>query len=128
MTQPTMRHRYLTDSISTATPAKLLLMLYDRLVLDLTKGEQALLDGDRPEANIHLQHAQDIVIELHVTLDQDAWDGAAGLAALYTFVQTELIHANIRGDVARVTAVRDLVEPLRDTWREAALAAAAAEG
>jgi flagellar protein FliS len=128
MTRPNMRHRYLTDSISTATPAKLLLMLYDRLVLDLTKGEQALLDGDRPEANTHLQHAQDIVTELHVSLDLDAWDGAAGLAALYWFVQTELIHANVRGDAAKVTSIRGLIEPLRDTWREAALAAAAAEG
>jgi flagellar protein FliS len=123
-----MRHRYLTDSISTAPPAKLLLMLYDRLVLDLTRGEQAMLDGDRPEANTHLQHAQDIVTELHVSLDLDAWDGAAGLASLYSFVQTELIHANVRGDAAKVTSVRDLIEPLRDTWREAALAAAAAEG
>jgi flagellar protein FliS len=128
MTGPNMRHRYLTDSISTATPAKLLLMLYDRLVLDLTKGEQAMLDGDRPVANTLLQHAQDIVTELHVSLDLDAWDGAAGLASLYSFVQTELIYANIRGDAAKVTSVRGLIEPLRDTWREAALAAAAAEG
>jgi flagellar protein FliS len=128
MTGPNMRHRYLTDSISTAPPAKLLLMLYDRLVLDLTKGEQAMLDGDRPEANTHLQHAQDIVTELHVSLDLDAWDGAAGLASLYSFVQTELIYANVRGDAAKVTSVRGLIEPLRDTWREAALAAAAAEG
>jgi len=50
------------------------------------------------------------------------------LAALYAFVETELINANIRGDAAKVTSVRDLIEPLRDTWREAAMAVAAAEG
>ena len=33
-----------------------------------------------------------------MSLDLDAWDGAPGLAALYTFVQTELINANVRGD------------------------------
>jgi flagellar secretion chaperone FliS len=125
---PAMRARYLADAVATASPAKLLLMLFDRLVVDLTRGEQALLADDRPEANTHLKHAQDIVTELHVSLDLDAWDGAAGLAALYAFVETELINANIRGDAAKVTSVRDLIEPLRDTWREAAMAVAAAEG
>ncbi len=125
---PAMRERYLADSVATASPAKLLLMLYDRLVIDLNRGEQALLAGDRQEANTHLKHAQDIVTELHVSLDLDAWDGAPGLAALYTFVETELITANIRGDAAKVAGVRGLMEPLRDTWREAAMAVAAAEG
>ena len=123
-----MRARYIADSVATASPAKLLLMLFDRLILDLTRGEQALLAGDRPEANNHLKHAQDIVTELHVSLRLDVWDGAAGLAAIYAFVETELVNANVRGDVAKVKAVRDLMEPLRDTWREAALVAAAAEG
>ena len=125
---PAMRERYLADSVATASPVKLLMMLFDRLVVDLNRGEQALLAGDRPEANTHLKHAQDIVTELYVSLDQDAWDGAAGLASLYTFAETELINANIRGDAAKVTAVRGLMEPLRDTWREAAMAVAAAEG
>jgi flagellar protein FliS len=122
---PAMRERYLADSVATASPTKLLLMLFDRLIMDLTRGAQALLAGDRPEANTHLLHAQDIVTELHVSLNQDAWDGAGGLASLYAFVETELVHANVRGDAAKVTAVRSLMEPLRDTWREAASAAAA---
>jgi flagellar secretion chaperone FliS len=125
---PAMRARYLADAVATASPAKLLLMLFDRLVVDLNRGEQALHAGDRPEANTHLKHAQDIVTELHVSLDLDAWDGAADLASLYAFVETELINANIRGDAAKVAGVRDLIEPLRDTWREAAMAVAAAEG
>jgi flagellar secretion chaperone FliS len=124
---PAIRARYLADSVATASPAKLLVMLYDRLVVDLNRGEQALIAGDRPEANTHLKHAQDIVTELHVSLDLQAWDGAAGLASLYAFVETELINANIRGDAAKVAAVRDLIEPLRDTWREAIAAVAATE-
>ncbi|HET6529351.1 MAG TPA: flagellar export chaperone FliS [Actinoplanes sp.] len=124
---PSMRERYLTDSVATASPAKLLLMLFDRLVVDLNRGEQALVAGERLEANTHLQHAQDIVTELQVSLDLEAWDGAAGLASLYAFVGTELVNSNIRGDAAKVASVRGLIEPLRDTWREAAMAVAAAE-
>jgi flagellar protein FliS len=122
---PAIRGRYLADSIATASPAKLLIMLYDRLILDLTRGEQALIAGNRAEANTQLQHAQDILTELHMSLQMDEWSGAAGLAQLYTFTVTELVNANVRNDPARVAACRDLMEPLRDAWREAALAAAA---
>ena len=126
MTSPTpaMRARYLSETIHTASPAKLLMMLFDRLVLDLARGEQALVAGNRPEANTNLLHAQDIVTELHVSLDQEAWSGAPGLASLYAFARTELVNANVQGDVTRVKGVRGLIEPLRDTWREAASAAA----
>ncbi len=122
---PAIRERYLVDSVATASPAKLLIMLYDRLVLDLARGEQALIAGDRVEANAQLQHAQDILGELHMSLNMDEWSGAAGLAQLYTYTVTELVNANVRGDAAPVAACRVLIEPLRDAWREAALAAAA---
>jgi flagellar protein FliS len=67
-------------------------------------------------------HAQDIVIELRTSLNTDTWDGAANLANIYAFLLTELIAANVKGDAERAASCRKLVEPLRDAWREAALA------
>jgi flagellar protein FliS len=123
MTNPgAMRARYLADSIATASPARLLIMLYDRLVLDLTQGEEAIRAGDRGAASDRLMHAQDIIAELLATLDPTAWDGAEGLAALYRFLLQELVQANIKQDAGRAGACRELVEPLRDAWRDAALA------
>jgi flagellar protein FliS len=119
-----MRERYLADTVATASPAKLLVMLYDRLVLDLTRAEEALAEDDRAGASSQLQHAQEIVMELRVSLNVDAWEGGPGLAALYGFLLTELIGANIRGDGRTVAACRALIEPLRDAWREAAVALA----
>lgn len=125
MTAPHLRDRYLQDSINTASPAKLLLMLYDRLVRDLMQGETALRENERDMANECLTHAQEIVIELRVSLDVEAWSGAPGLANLYGWLLTELIGANIARDADRVAACRNLVEPLRDAWRDAAAAAVA---
>ena len=125
MTAPHLRDRYLQDSINTASPGKLLLMLYDRLVLDLMKGEEALRAGNRVESHERLTHAQEIVLELRTSLDVDAWSGAPALANLYGWMLTELIGANISRDADRVVACRTLVEPLRDAWREAAAAAVA---
>jgi flagellar secretion chaperone FliS len=115
-----LRDRYLADSINTASPGKLLVMLYDRLVMDLMQGEEALRTGDREQASSKITHAQEIILELRTTLDLDAWAGAPGLANLYGFLVTELIGANIKRDADRVAACRAMIEPLRDAWREAA--------
>lgn len=125
MTSPHLRDRYLQDSINTASPGKLLLMLYDRLVLDLMQAEEALRGTEREQAHEKLTHAQEIIIELHSSLDVESWSGAPGLASLYTYLLTELIGANIAKDADRVASCRTMVEPLRDAWREAAASAVA---
>ncbi|MGQ0843533.1 MAG: flagellar export chaperone FliS [Sporichthyaceae bacterium] len=116
------RARFVDDAVATASPMRLVTMLYDRLLLDLARGVDAQDVGDRSAANTHLLHAQDVVLELASSLRRDAgWDGAAGLASLYAFVHSELVGANVACDSARTTAVRALIEPLAEAWRTAAL-------
>lgn len=116
----TYRDRYVSDSVDTASPARLVTMMYDRLVLDLASAEATLLGNSPTAASPALTHAQDIVIELRSALRMDGWSGAAGLASLYSFLLRELIAANVSKDADKVTSCRKLVEPLRDAWREAA--------
>lgn len=118
----TARARYATDAQETASPARLLTMLYDRLVLDLLRAEQAIADGDAAAAGEHLGHAQAIVFELLAALDTSAWAGARKLASLYAFFIRELTTARSNHDPRAVAACRGLVEPLRDAWHEAARA------
>ena len=125
MTAPSLRARYLGDSIATASPQQLLVMLYDRLALDLERAEAAITSGDRAVSNEQLQHAQEIVLELRASLRVDIWDGGPRLAALYSWLLTELVQANVKNDLRRVADCRRIVEPLRDAWRQAATALAA---
>ena len=118
-----VRNRYMSDSVATASPGSLLARLYDRLVLDLQAGEEAIATGNTVARNDHLTHAQDIVTELHATLKVDVWAGAPALAQIYEFALGELIQANINDDAAKVAEIRELFEPLRDAWREAAMSA-----
>jgi flagellar secretion chaperone FliS len=120
MSAAALRARYLGDTIATASPQQLLVMLYDRLALDLERAQTALIAGDRDTAGEQLKHAQEIVIELRASLKVEIWDGGPRLAALYTWLLTELIKANVKGDLRRVGDCRKIVEPLRDAWREAA--------
>ena len=120
MSTASLRSRYLGDSVATASPQRILVMLYDRLVLDLERAEMALDSGDRTEAAAQIQHAQDIVFELRESLRVDAWEGGPRLAALYSWMITELVQAGVKRDRNRVAACRQIAEPLRDAWRQAA--------
>ena len=116
------RSRYTTDAVQTASPARLLVMLYDRLVLDLVNAEQAARSANIAKMSSELQHAQAIVLELRTSLDVSAWDGAQALSDLYTYLYGELVGANVKADAERIVTCRGLVEPLRDAWRQAAIA------
>lgn len=119
-----VRTRYLADAVATAGPAKLLTMLYDRLLLDLDRAEAALRSGARAEATQQLAHAQEIVAEFIANLNVGEWDGGDRLLSVYTFLLSELIGASTAGDAERVVACRALVAPLAEAWREAALVVA----
>ena len=125
MSTASLRSRYLGDSVATASPQRILVMLYDRLVLDLERAEIALDSGDRVEAAAQIQHAQDIVFELRGSLKVEAWEGGPRLASLYAWLLTELTTATVKGDRNRVQACLRVVEPLRDAWRQAAASLAA---
>jgi len=115
------RARFVDDSVATASPTRLLTMLYDRLVLDLVRAESAQRGGDREAAGRQLLHAQGIVLELVSALRPEGWEGGPRLAALYGFVHSELVRANTTGDPDATLVCRSLVEPLRDAWHAAAL-------
>ena len=114
------RNQYATDAVMSATPARLLTMLYDRLLLDLSRAETAHETGAWAVASTNLLHAQDIVTELTSSLKPELWDGGDRLLALYNYVASALIAANINRDTARIRESIDLLEPLRQAWHEAA--------
>jgi flagellar protein FliS len=120
------RDTYISDSVATASPARLLVMLYDRLLVDLAGATQAIAAKDIPTAGTKLCHAQDIVLELRTCLDVSAWEGGDGLAALYGWLHRRLVEANLVKDPAIVEECVAIVAPLRDAWSEAAAATSAA--
>ncbi|EMY34092.1 flagellar protein FliS [Arthrobacter crystallopoietes BAB-32] len=114
------RNEYLRHQVLSATPAQLLVMLYDRLVLDLKRAEAAQTGQNWAVASEQLLHAQAIITELSSTLKTDAWDGADGLFATYTYVSSALMNANIHRDVELTREAIRLTIPLQEAWQEAA--------
>ncbi|MFN8195728.1 MAG: flagellar export chaperone FliS [Nocardioidaceae bacterium] len=128
MTPPNTAARaaYLDASVATASPAKLLVMLCDRLVRDISTAVEAQKTDDHPAAHPHLLHAQEIVLELRASLRPDLWAGAANLDAIYEFLYSRLVHANVHRDVDASGECLGLATRIADTWREAALQSVAA--
>jgi flagellar protein FliS len=120
MSMKQQRERYATDAVMSASPMRLLTMLYDRLLLDLKRAETAQAERAWAVATTNLLHAQDIVAELTSSLKVDAWDGGDRLLALYTYVTSALIDANVHRNTVRVAECIALLEPLRAAWHEAA--------
>jgi len=116
------RAAYLGQMVSTASPARLLVMLYDRLVLDLERAIDAQAAGNHVDASPHLMHAQEIVLELRFSLRTDVWDGGPALADIYAWLHSQLVRANTQRDVAISRDCLSVIRPLGDAWREAALA------
>ncbi|OMH30579.1 flagellar export chaperone FliS [Tersicoccus sp. Bi-70] len=118
--QARQRAQYTRDAVLSASPARLLTMLYDRLLLDLRRAEAAQLEQRWAAASTELLHAQDIITELSASLRSDLWDGAESLRGIYTYVHTALITANVRRDVERTREAIVLLVPLQESWHAAA--------
>ncbi|GAB3073878.1 flagellar export chaperone FliS [Phycicoccus sp. Root101] len=121
-TSAMLRRRYHGDAVTTASPNRLVVMLYDRLLKDLNTAFTAVAAGDIEVAHRNLLHAQDIVAELSGSLDLDLWPEGTQLKALYDYLTDRLVRANVTKDATFVTECLEVVEPLRDAFAEAALA------
>ncbi len=109
--------RYKKTDVATASPEKLVVMLYDGAITSL---ENALkyVDKKHHEEDVHnsIVKAQDIVFELSSSLNFDAGEIAEKLAAIYTYMGKRLSEANISKDRKPIVEVMEHLKELRGAW------------
>lgn len=110
--------QYKENSVFTATPEELTLMLYNGLVKFILQGMDAIDEKNIKKANDCIIRVQDIVTELRATLDME-YEIAKSLDKLYEYMYWRLIDANIRKDKAILEEVLSYAKELRDTWQQA---------
>ena len=115
---------YQTQSILTASPGQLVLLMYDgclRFMAQARAGFALPEDNPRRIETIHtaLLRAQAILSELRANLDMEAGgDIAVNLDRLYDYHLRRLFECNLRKDEAPLIEVEGLVRTLRDAWAE----------
>ena len=118
--------KYLTQQVMTASPAKLVYMLYDRAIASLREAVDAIEKGEIEKRWRANKRAQDILEHMFSTLDTDR-GGEIGenLGRLLPYMMLRLPDVDIHNDPAPAREVITLLEPLRDAWREIAMKGAA---
>jgi len=116
---------YRTNSVVTASPGQLVLMLFDGVLRSLSIAREAFTmppDDMRRIAVINTQliKAQTIIAELQGTLNMEAGDGkfAHEMYRLYDYYTRRLVEANLRKQVEPVIEVERLLGDVRGAWAE----------
>jgi flagellar protein FliS len=114
---------YKQQSILTATPGQLVVMLYDGCLRFLHQAAFAMREGNVGETNTRLQRAEAIIDELRVTLDMDKGGVVASrLQGIYVFCAKHLVEARMARDPEMIEKVSELLTELRDAWAQIAAA------
>ena len=86
--------QYQEQSVMTASPGELTLMLYNGCIKFINQAKLFIEQKNIEKANNAIIRAQDIIQELMVTLNMD-YEISKNLAALYDYMNRRLIDANI---------------------------------
>jgi len=113
----TAQNAYKQNSVTTASPGDLTLMLYNGCLKFLNKAKHAIQEKNVEEKNTNLIKAQAIISELMATLNMDI-EISKNMFALYEYMNHRLVGANIQNDVAIIEEVEGLMTEFRDTWKE----------
>ncbi|WP_332650932.1 flagellar export chaperone FliS [Lysinibacillus sp. 54212] len=116
-TQAAAYNAYKQNSVTTASPGELTLMLYNGCLKFLEKAKVAILDKNIEERNYYIQRAQAIISEFMSTLNTDI-EISNQMLPLYEYMNRRLTEANIGNDITIIEEVEGLVTEFRDTWKE----------
>ncbi|MFQ3611648.1 MAG: flagellar export chaperone FliS [Fimbriimonadales bacterium] len=110
-------NRYLETAVETASPVRLVVMLYDGAIRFLNEAKQAIQNRDFETQNLKFQRAQRILAELISSLDFDkGGEIAENLFRLYTYMYNQLVEANLQDSIERTEHVIHLLSELREAW------------
>ncbi|KYG57876.1 flagellar export chaperone FliS [Planococcus maritimus] len=109
---------YQQNSVMTASPEELTLMLYNGCLKFTKLAKKAMQDKQFEEKNKNLLKAQAIIQELRSTLNPDI-ALSKELEQLYEYQNNALMEANMKNDEAALDAVLADVTELRNTWKQA---------
>lgn len=110
--------QYRENSINTAAPEELTLMLYNGLVKFIMQSQNAMDNNNIEKANTGILRAQAIVKEFQATLDMK-YDISKYLDSIYEYMYRRLIEANLKKDRDILDELLGYAKDLRDTWTQA---------
>lgn len=112
---------YRQQSVMTASPGQLVVMLYDGALRFLLQASTAMRADDHLTCDRKLRRAEAIIDELHMVLDKErGGEVASRLEGVYVFCKRHLIEARAARDAGMIDKVSELLGELREAWAQIA--------
>lgn len=108
---------YQQNSVTTASPGEVTLMLYNGCLKFIKQATLAIEDNNFQDKNTNIQKAQKIITELMITLNMDI-EISKNLSVMYEYMNHRLTEANVKNDLSILKEVEGLVVEFRDTWKQ----------
>lgn len=110
--------QYKENSVYTATPEELTLMLYNGVIKFIMQAQKHIEDKDILKAHTSIIRAQDIIEEFQASLDKK-YEISNSLNLLYDYMLRRLVEANVSKNKEILEEVLYFAKELRDTWAQA---------
>ncbi|MFD2922581.1 flagellar export chaperone FliS [Halobacillus naozhouensis] len=111
---------YQNNSVETASPGELTLMLYNGCIKFIRSAKKAINDNSIEQKNTSIQKAQAIIRELMITMNPE-YAVSQEVLPLYEYINHRLMEANSQNDSTILDEVEGMVTEFRDTWKEVIL-------
>lgn len=108
---------YQQNSINTASPAKLTLMLYDGAIKFCNIGLEGIEEKDIQKAHDNIMKAEKIIMQLRTSLDMK-YPVAEDFDRVYDYIYRRLVEANMKKDAEVLKEATEHIKTMRDTWKE----------
>ncbi len=111
---------YQRNEVETASPEKILILLYDGAIQFLNKAKIAMQNNNVLEIHNNIIGCEEIIEEFINTVDEEkGGDFAIRIKALYQYFYNTLVMANIKKDESKIDEVLKHLIELRATWKQA---------
>ena len=117
MALPNAYAQYKNSKVLTASPAELVLMLYEGAIKFCNIAIMAIENKDVQKAHTNIVKVERIVDHLRMTLDMK-YPVAQDFERIYTYLSERLIQANIKKDKEILEEVCGHLRSVRDNWKE----------
>ena len=112
--------QYQASNVNTATPEKLMIMMFDGALQFLQKAKAAIAEGNLKERSTNIDGARKIIRELMRTIDlENGNDVSKQLFKLYNRMAMNLIKANVQRNAALIDIVIEDISNIRWGFQKA---------
>ena len=108
---------YQNNSVQTASPAKLTLMLYDGAIKFCNIAKDAFEENNIEKINTNVIKAEKIINELRASLDMK-YPVSQDFDRMYEYIYQNLLEANVYKDPESLEEALVQIRGMRETWVE----------